>query len=91
LNKTLFECCDICYRAKQTRSIFPLSDSKAERPFALIHCNLWGYYKTSPYTWDYLGDFMCGYTPTKWESWTEKLAYSCCLKMLPQVHGASCS
>jgi len=43
LNKNLFDCCDICHRAKQTRSIFSLSDSKAQRPFALIHCDLWGY------------------------------------------------
>ena len=45
LNKNLFDCCDICHRAKQTRSRFPLSESKAHRPFALIHCDLWGYYR----------------------------------------------
>lgn len=44
LNKNLFDCCDICHQAKQTRSGFPFSDSKAQRPFGLIHCDLWGYH-----------------------------------------------
>jgi len=30
LNKEFYACCDVCYRAKQTRNIFPLSSSKAK-------------------------------------------------------------
>jgi len=41
LNKRFYECCNVCHRAKQTRNSFPLSDSKATRPFGLIHCDLW--------------------------------------------------
>jgi len=40
LNKTSFECCNICHRVKQTRSTFSISDSHAARPFAQIHCDL---------------------------------------------------
>lgn len=39
------EFCDICYRAKQTRGVFPQSDNKTDECFALIHCDLWGLYK----------------------------------------------
>ena len=46
LKKNAFECSDICHRAKQTWSTLPVSDSKANRPFALIHCDMWGYYWT---------------------------------------------
>jgi hypothetical protein len=38
--------CDVCQRAKQTRDSFPLSDNKASSSFELIHCDLWGPYKT---------------------------------------------
>lgn len=50
LNRDLSYCCDICHRVKQTRSSFPLSDSRADRPFGLIHCDLWGYYRTPSYS-----------------------------------------
>ncbi|XP_010278082.1 PREDICTED: uncharacterized protein LOC104612388 [Nelumbo nucifera] len=33
-------------RAKQTRDVFPLSSNKASAPFALIHCDVWGPYRT---------------------------------------------
>ncbi|XP_021755434.1 uncharacterized protein LOC110720688 [Chenopodium quinoa] len=33
--------------AKQTRDSFPSSDSRASRIFEMIHCDLWGSYKTS--------------------------------------------
>ncbi|CAA7027430.1 unnamed protein product [Microthlaspi erraticum] len=38
--------CDICFRAKQTREIFNDSINKASDCFALIHCDVWGPYRT---------------------------------------------
>ncbi|XP_021769501.1 uncharacterized protein LOC110733723 [Chenopodium quinoa] len=38
--------CDVCPRAKQHRSSFPISNNKASRIFELIHIDLWGPYKT---------------------------------------------
>lgn len=39
--------CDVCIRAKQTRDKFNESSNKADAPFSMIHCDLWGPYKTS--------------------------------------------
>ena len=36
--------CEICLRAHQTRSIFPLSDTRVDDLFALIHGDIWGAY-----------------------------------------------
>ena len=38
--------CYICFRAKQTRKVFPDSINKATIPFTLIHCDVWGPYRT---------------------------------------------
>jgi IS30 family transposase len=38
--------CDTCQRAKQTREKFPLNNHKASNTFDLIHCDLWGAYRT---------------------------------------------
>lgn len=38
--------CDTCQRAKQTRETFPLSNKQASDIFDLIHCDLWGAYRT---------------------------------------------
>ncbi|WVY98728.1 hypothetical protein V8G54_030879 [Vigna mungo] len=38
--------CEICERAKQTKDKFPLSTFRATTIFDLIHCNLWGPYRT---------------------------------------------
>ena len=46
LNKELLNCCDVCHRAKQTRNRFPLSETRASKPFELIHRDLWGKYHT---------------------------------------------
>ena len=46
LNKEQLGCCDVCHRVKQTRNPFTISTNKAERPFSLIHCDLWGRYHT---------------------------------------------
>ena len=40
-----FDVCDVCYRAKQTRNRFPISDNKASELFELIHCDIWGPYR----------------------------------------------
>ena len=36
----------LCLRAKQTRLSFPISENKTKRIFDLIHCDLWGPYRT---------------------------------------------
>lgn len=38
--------CDVCLRAKQTRQCFPDSLSNAKEIFDLVHCDLWGPYRT---------------------------------------------
>ncbi|WVZ15755.1 hypothetical protein V8G54_013321 [Vigna mungo] len=38
--------CEICERAKQTKDKFPLSTFRATTIFDLIHCDLWGPYRT---------------------------------------------
>lgn len=45
--KKCLDSCDVCPRAKQTRSVFALSDNKAAEIFDLIHCDLWGPYSKS--------------------------------------------
>jgi len=42
VNKT----CEVYFRAKQTREKFPLSEHKTNSAFELIHCDLWGPYRT---------------------------------------------
>lgn len=39
--------CDICLRAKQARDVFIPSQNKANEPFDLIHCDVWGPYSVS--------------------------------------------
>ena len=41
-----FSVCDICFRAKQCRTEFPLSINKSKDIFELIHVDLWGPYRT---------------------------------------------
>lgn len=38
--------CEICVHAKQTRSMFPISQNNAKDIFYLIHCDIWGSYRT---------------------------------------------
>lgn len=45
-SEILNKACDICLRAKQTRLSFPISENKTKRIFDLIHCDLWGPYRT---------------------------------------------
>ncbi|XP_026397161.1 uncharacterized protein LOC113291895 [Papaver somniferum] len=45
--KFLNEPCDICFKAKQTRTTFPVSENKADDFFDLVHCDVWGPYRTS--------------------------------------------
>jgi len=37
---TLEECCDVCFRAKQTRVSFSESSNKVDDFFSLIHCDV---------------------------------------------------
>nr|AAC67205.1 putative retroelement pol polyprotein [Arabidopsis thaliana] len=37
--------CDVCFRAKQTREVFPDSSNKSTDCFSLIHCDVWGPYR----------------------------------------------
>nr|GMC82663.1 Retrovirus-related Pol polyprotein from transposon TNT 1-94 [Ipomoea batatas] len=37
--------CEVCFRAKQPREKFPLSNNRASRIFEKIHCDLWGPYR----------------------------------------------
>ena len=46
MNKESYDLCDMCHRAKQTRNPFPNSETKTQRIFSLIHCDLWGPYHT---------------------------------------------
>lgn len=42
--------CDVCHLAKQTRSPFHLSNNRSKNPFDLIHCDIWGGYRTPSHT-----------------------------------------
>ncbi|KAH9705236.1 retrovirus-related pol polyprotein from transposon RE1 [Citrus sinensis] len=42
-----FQNCDVCFQAKQCRDKFVLSNNKASDIFELIHCDLWGPYRTA--------------------------------------------
>ncbi|KAH9764454.1 hypothetical protein KPL70_001531 [Citrus sinensis] len=42
-----FQNCDVCFRAKQCRDKFVLSNNKASNICELIHCDLWGPYRTA--------------------------------------------
>ncbi|XP_026429105.1 uncharacterized protein LOC113325087 [Papaver somniferum] len=45
--KFLNEPCDTCFKAKQTRASFPISENKANDIFSLVHCDVWGPCRTS--------------------------------------------
>ena len=45
--KDFFKNCDVCLRAKQTRQCFPESSTYSNEIFDLIHCDLWGPYRTT--------------------------------------------
>ncbi|XP_010463099.1 PREDICTED: uncharacterized protein LOC104743749 [Camelina sativa] len=38
---------DVCFRAKQTRAVFPDSLNKTTDCFSMIHCDVWGPYRVS--------------------------------------------
>ena len=38
--------CDVCSKVKQTQLSFPNSDNRASECFELIHCDIWGPYRT---------------------------------------------
>ena len=41
--------CDVCFRAKQTRTQFSISESKADGLYDLIHCDIWGSYRVASF------------------------------------------
>jgi len=41
--------CSICPLAKQHRLSFPVSSSRVNKPFELLHADIWGPYRTTPY------------------------------------------
>ena len=44
-NKACSSHCDVCFRAKQTRDVFPDSINKTRKIFELIHVDVWGPYR----------------------------------------------
>ncbi len=44
--KELEKSCNPCHQAKKTRNSFPLSVTKTQHPFNLIHIEIWGLYGT---------------------------------------------
>jgi len=46
-NNVVSKTCEVCFRAKQTREKFPLSEHKISSAFELVHCDLWGPYRTT--------------------------------------------
>ena len=48
-NELSIKNCDVCFRAKQTRQCFPDSLNNAKDNFDLIHCDLWGPYRTTAF------------------------------------------
>lgn len=39
--------CEVCIRAKQTKDVFSTSLNKTTDTFQLVHCDLWGLYRTT--------------------------------------------
>ncbi|XP_026416542.1 uncharacterized protein LOC113311978 [Papaver somniferum] len=55
--KFLNEPCDTCFKAKQTRVIFPISENKAVDIFSLVHCDVWVFFESKfPYGVESLDD-----------------------------------
>ena len=48
-NELSIKSCDICFRAEQTRRCFQDSLNNAKDNFDLIHCDLWGPYRTTSF------------------------------------------
>ncbi|KAK2992563.1 hypothetical protein RJ640_022756 [Escallonia rubra] len=46
ISPSLKTICDVCCRAKHTRTVFPDSTSRAMDIFGLIHCDIWGPYRS---------------------------------------------
>ena len=57
--KKLLDKCDVCFQAKQTRNIFPISNNKSSELFHLVHCDLWGPYTKSNFTGTHYFFYTC--------------------------------
>ena len=59
--------CIICPLAKQHRQPFPVSSSAALKPFALLHVDIWGPYRTPTYdAYKLFLSFVDDYTRGTW-------------------------
>ncbi|KAK3021003.1 hypothetical protein RJ639_045468 [Escallonia herrerae] len=47
VSPSLITICDLCCRAKHSRTVFPDSTSRAMDIFGLVHCDIWGPYRTN--------------------------------------------
>ncbi|CAH9116635.1 unnamed protein product, partial [Cuscuta epithymum] len=65
--KKLNKACEVCPQAKQARDSFPSSTHKASGIIELVHCDLWGPYKT-PSTCDaiYFLTFVDDFSRAVW-------------------------
>lgn len=45
------ERCEICFRTKQTKETFLLSENNAKNCFDLVHCDLWGGIQNTCFLW----------------------------------------
>jgi len=41
--------CDVCCGAKQTRASFPIRENNVVNCFNLVHCDIWGTYRTKSF------------------------------------------
>lgn len=46
LDVSIYKDCPICPLAKQSRLVFPISNSISEKPLELVHMDVWGPYRT---------------------------------------------
>ena len=64
IKSTLNKICDVYQKGKQSRDKFSISEHKASKIFELIHCGLWGPYRTqalcgTSYFLAIVDDFSC--------------------------------
>ena len=44
-DSAILDSCEVCFKAKQTRDLFPASSNKTKACFELIHIDVWGPYR----------------------------------------------
>ena len=58
--------CDVCHRAKHSRTTFPVSDSRATSCSEIIHFDLWGKYHTPSFGASYFLTLVDDYSRAVW-------------------------